>query len=418
MSLDPARFMKKAMSIASLQNCVDANALHPGFEDQNADIVRKLCKEAIGPLAPSLAWVCSRRMLAAHLLCMTAVGLYAILLPILSPRWLEENIAAEATRVGSDLAKQKGVFRVSITVLSVLNFMCMATIALARKAIKSVAINNLVLETWKDKQAHAHIVGVFRQSYEMSAWMLALVIAIYAAISSLSGLPNKLLFLFAWSPAFLPVWVVLQLVAFVRLMAALSLFEVEAYYSELEATGSGCAEAQDFMTHVTEGHWLRLLRRHQELIQSLKNVSRAISSTVLFFQNVVAGASLLLLWVARASQHDAMSASGYVLLAFIVLCSGIVAMLPLASITDLCQSRRLGRRSLLYLADKYSGWPMTAPVHAEYMRFMQHLNTREAGMFVPTMGLVTRSSLCQKIMFYVKVLPLALAVTMGWWRRG
>ena len=93
-------------------------------------------------------------------------------------------------------------------------------------------------------------------------------------------------------------------------------------------------------------------------------------------------------------------------------------MLPLAYITDLCQSRRLGRRSLLNLADKYSGWPMSAEVHAEYMRFMQHMNMAEAGIYLPNMGMVTRASLTNQIMFYVKVLPLALALTLGWWRRG
>jgi len=59
---------------------------------------------------------------------------------------------------------------------------------------------------------------------------------------------------------------------------------------------------------------------------------------------------------------------------------------------------------------------MPFEVHCEYMRFMQHITTVEAGIYVPTMGLVTRSSLIGKIMFYLKVLPLAFLFTLRWWR--
>ena len=290
-------------------------------------------------------------------------------------------------------------------------------LVLACQAVRSEAIAKIIEETWEDARSHAHFVSVLRDSYRISMGLLGSVVVIYALLSRLSRLPYPCAFILGWSPAFLPAWVLLQLVTFIRLMAALSMSQVESFYHELDSIGMVKVEGRDF-ANVKPGHWLYLLRRHQALLRDLKSMSLAISTTVLVFQNVVAGSSLLLLWVARACQLDPWAATGYVLLAFTMGCSGIFAMLPLAYITDLCQSRRFGRRSLLALADRYSGWPMTADIHTEYMRFMQHLNTQEAGIYIPTMGLVTRSSLSQRIMLYVKVLPVALALTLGWWRRG
>ena len=302
-------------------------------------------------------------------------------------------------------------------VLAALNLLCLVMLVLACRAVRSEAIAKIIEETWEDARSHSHFIHVLRDSYRVSIGLLSLVVVIYALLSRLTRLPHPSAFVVGWSPAFVPAWVLLQLVTFVRLMAALSMSQVEGLYQEMESIGMVKIDGRDF-ANVKSGHWLYLLRRHQELLRDLKSMSIAISSTVLVFQNVVAGSSLLLLWVARACQLDRWASTGYVLLAFTMGCSGIFAMLPLAYITDLCQSRRFGRRSLLALADKYSGWPMSAEVHAEYMRFMQHLNTSEAGIYIPTMGLVTRSSLSNRIMLYVKVLPLALALTLGWWRRG
>jgi len=295
---------------------------------------------------------------------------------------------------------------------------CLGMMVVARNAAQSDIIRMLVMHTCSNKTQHAHAVAVLRHSYCASVSVLVFVALLFLSETVTAGLPHSRLFILAWCPAFFPMWVILQLVILIRLIASLSLHEVEAYYSELEETGAGCIEAQDFTWRVSEGHWLHLLRAHQGLVKDLTAISRAISCMVLLFQNVVAFSSLLLLWVARAYRASPASSSVYVLLSFILACYGLMAMIPLARITDLCQSRRLGRRSLLSLADKYSGWPMTANVHAEYMRFMQHMNTAPAGIYVPTMGLVTRPSVMHKILFYIKVLPFALAVTMGWWRRG
>lgn len=291
-------------------------------------------------------------------------------------------------------------------------------LVLASRAMRSFTISRLTEQRVANEKFRGQFLRVLRTSYSVSVLLLLLVMLIYAVLSRLSRLPHPGAFVLGWSPAFFSAWALLQLVTCIRLLAALAMNEVECYYQELESTGSGCIEAQDFVAQVQPGHWLRLLREHQDLLRDLKAVSSSISATVLVFQNVVAGSSLLLLWVARAYQKDPAPSTGYVVLAFTLICSGIFAMVPLAYITDLCQSRRLGRRSLLTLADKFSGWPMSMEVHAEYMRFMQHLNTAEAGIYLPNMGMVTRASLTNQIMFYVKVLPLALAITLGWWRRG
>lgn len=297
-------------------------------------------------------------------------------------------------------------------------------LALASRAMKSEAISRLVDEQLRENEKfRSHFLKALRTSYSISVLLLLLIVMIYGILSRLARIPHPSAFVMGWSPAFFSAWALLQMLTFIRLLAALAMNKVECFYRELEATGNGkngssaCLEAQETLVTAT-GHWLHLLREHQKLLRHLKAMSSAISATVLVFQNVVAGSSLLSLWVARAYQKDALPSTGYVLLAFTMMCSGIFAMLPLAYITDLCQSRRLGRRSLLNLADKYSGWPMSAEVHAEYMRFMQHMNMAEAGIYLPNMGMVTRQSLTNQIMFYVKVLPLALALTLGWWRRG
>eukprot|EP00440_Ansanella_granifera_P005550 gb/GFBE01006029.1/.p1 GENE.gb/GFBE01006029.1/~~gb/GFBE01006029.1/.p1 ORF type:complete len:431 (+),score=77.36 gb/GFBE01006029.1/:1-1293(+) len=414
---EPSNDQHPATRLVAMADVLKQNNCKPHVSAASS-MVRQLCIEAAGVFAPSLAWGFGRSVQAAHHLGLLVVGLYAIILPRVCPPWLDQNIEAEADRVGNPLEKQKYIFQVTVTVLSILNFMCLAMLALASRAMKSDAISRLVAEAWDDGKARAHIIAEFRQAYAISVRMLVLVVLIYTSISMVSDMPNPVSFVFGWTPAFFPAWVMMQVVAFIRLMAALSRNEVEVYFRELEATGSGCLEAQDFAKQVTPGHWLHMLQRHQVLLKNLNAMSRSIAATVLLFQNVIAGSSLLLLWVARACQQSPTSSSGFVLLAFVLVCSGIAAMLPLALITDLCQSRRLGRRSLIALADKYSGWPMSPEVHAEYMRFMQHIYQSEAGIYVPSMGLVTRSSLIHKIMFYVKVLPLALAVTFGWWRRG
>lgn len=308
-------------------------------------------------------------------------------------------------------------------VLAVLNFMCLVMLVLASRAMKSEAISRLIDEQLRENEKfRSHFLTALRTSYSISILLLLLVVMIYGILSRLSRIPHPAAFVLGWSPAFFSAWALLQMLTFIRLLAALAMNKVECFYRELEASSNGmgsspCLEAQEFAP-AAPGHWLHLLREHQKLLRHLKAMSSAISATVLVFQNVVAGSSLLSLWVARAYQKDAVPSTGYVLLAFTMMCSGIFAMLPLAYITDLCQSRRLGRRSLLNLADKYSGWPMSAEVHAEYMRFMQHMNMAEAGVYLPNMGMVTRQSLTNQIMFYVKVLPLALALTLGWWRRG
>ena len=307
-------------------------------------------------------------------------------------------------------------------VLAILNIMCLVMLVLASRAMKSEAISRLIDEQLANGKFRHHFLKVFRTSYSISVLLLLLVVLIYGILSRISRLPHPSAFVLGWSPAFFSAWALLQLLTFIRLLASLAMNKVECFYSELESMGNGngssaCLEAQDFGT-MMPGRWLYLLREHQKMLRHLKAMSSAISATVLVFQNVVAGSSLLALWVARAYQKDAVPSTGYVLLAFTLMCSGIFAMLPLAYITDLCQSRRLGRRSLLNLADKYSGWPMSTEVHAEYMRFMQHINIAEAGIYLPNMGMVTRASLSNQIMFYVKVLPLALALTLGWWRRG
>ncbi|CAE7950045.1 unnamed protein product [Symbiodinium sp. KB8] len=357
-------------------------------------MVAKLCREAIGHRSASLAWASGTKVQAVHAIFLLSVGAYAIALPRAAPDWLEENIIAEAGRIGNEVSKQHMIFQVAVSVLAALNLLCSVMLVLACRAVRSEAIAKIIQETWEDARSHSHFVAVLRESYRISMGLLAMVVVIYALLSRLTRLPHPFAFVIGWSPAFLPAWVLLQLVTFIRLMAALSMSQVEGFYSELESIGLANIDGRDF-ANVKSGHWLYLLRRHQQLLQDLKSMSMAISSTVLVFQNVVAGSSLLLLWVARACQLDAWASSGYVLLAFTMGCSGIFAMLPLAYITDLCQTRRFGRRSLLALADKYSGWPMEESVHCEYMRFMQHLNTSEAGIYIPTMGLVTRSSLSQ-----------------------
>ncbi|CAJ1349750.1 unnamed protein product [Effrenium voratum] len=381
--------------------------------------VAKLCRDAIGIFSATLAWGTSdSRVQTFHMTSLVCVGFYAFLLPWARPAWLENNISAEAARVGNSLEKQRYIFQVAVTVLSLLNFGCLAMLVLASRAMRSFTISRLTEQRVANEKFRGQFLRVLRTSYSVSVLLLLLVMLIYAVLSRLSRLPHPGAFVLGWSPAFFSAWALLQLVTCIRLLAALAMNEVECYYQELESTGSGCIEAQDFVAQVQPGHWLRLLREHQDLLRDLKAVSSSISATVLVFQNVVAGSSLLLLWVARAYQKDPAPSTGYVVLAFTLICSGIFAMVPLAYITDLCQSRRLGRRSLLTLADKFSGWPMSMEVHAEYMRFMQHLNTAEAGIYLPNMGMVTRASLTNQIMFYVKVLPLALAITLGWWRRG
>eukprot|EP00434_Breviolum_minutum_P030015 symbB.v1.2.026540.t1/scaffold2662.1/size73553/4 len=386
--------------------------------------VAKLCREAIGGFSATLAWGTSdSRVQVFHILSLLCVGVYAILLPWMRPQWLQENIYAEATKVGNTVDKQKGIFQVAVLVLAVLNFMCLVMLVLASRAMKSEAISRLIDEQLRENEKfRSHFLTALRTSYSISILLLLLVVMIYGILSRLSRIPHPAAFVLGWSPAFFSAWALLQMLTFIRLLAALAMNKVECFYRELEASGNGmgsspCLEAQEFAP-AAPGHWLHLLREHQKLLRHLKAMSSAISATVLVFQNVVAGSSLLSLWVARAYQKDAVPSTGYVLLAFTMMCSGIFAMLPLAYITDLCQSRRLGRRSLLNLADKYSGWPMSAEVHAEYMRFMQHMNMAEAGVYLPNMGMVTRQSLTNQIMFYVKVLPLALALTLGWWRRG
>jgi len=381
------------------------------------DFTAKLCADAIGPLAPSLSWGSGSRIQALHSLCLLGIGIYAIVLPFICPLWLEENIVAQAVQVGNSLEKQKTIFQTSVTALGFLNYACLAMLALACRAVKTQAVSQVVSDTWTNKKARESAVLSFRRNYSISVLMLVTVVLIYASIAYISALPFPVSFVFGWSPAFLPMWDILQVAAFIRLMASLSMNEVEAYYEELQGLGDVCIE-QSGTWQVKPGKWLEMLRKHQVLLENLKNISRALSTTILLFQNVVAGSSLLLLWVARACRSEPLSSSAYVLLAFLLLCSGLLAMLPLASITELCQSKKPHRRSLLSLADKYSGWQMSPDVHAEYMRFMQHMHTMPAGMYVPSMGLVTRSSLMQKLMFYVKVLPLALAITLGWWRRG
>lgn len=322
----------------------------------------------------------------------------------------------EAARVGADLKTHKEVFRTALSILSILNYACLVVIILARRTTRTDNVRQLVIKACTNKGARAEIVAVFRHSYAVSVRVLLLIILIFTSISWTSKFPFPMCFLIAWSPALFPAWVLLQLATFIRLMAALSSQEVEAYYSELEAAGSECIEAQDFVLRVSSGFWLQMLRKHQTLVSSLTGMSRAISGTVLLFQNVVACPSLLMLWVARASKGCPTSASVYILLAFILACAGIMAMLPLAAITDLCRSKKAGARSIVTLADKYSGWPMSLDEHAEYMRFVQHIHTVEAGIYIPTMGLVTRSSLIGKISFYLKALPLTLVFTLRWWQ--
>ena len=233
-------------------------------------------------------------------------------------------------------------------------------LALASRAMKSEAISRLIDEQLRENEKfRSHFLKALRTSYRISFLLLLLVVLIYGILSRLSRLPHPLAFVMGWSPAFFSAWALLQMLTFIRLLAALAMNKVECFYRELEATGNGigissgssaCLEAQDFAGTAAPGHWLYLLREHQKLLRHLKAMSSAISATVLVFQNVVAGSSLLSLWVARAYQKDALPSTGYVLLAFTMMCSGIFAMLPLAYITDLCQSRRLGRRSLLNLA--------------------------------------------------------------------
>lgn len=391
---------------------------HVWLPPQGSEYIVKLCAASIGPLSPTLAWGSGRNVQVAHDLCLVAVGLYAIILQRVCPTWLEDNIRSEAARCGGDVRKQEILFQTVAITLSILNFTCIAMVLLACRATRSHAITQLVMHTCIDKLKSAAAVGVLRRSYITSASVLALIVFIFTCIGAMSKLPHAIRFILAWSPAFFPMWVLLQMVTFIRIIAFLSLNEVEAYYVELEATAGPCGKVPDFEWQVGTGHWLQLLRAHQDLVKTLTGISRAISLTILLFQNVLAFSSLLLLWVARGYKACPTSSTMYVILAFVIAWYGTMAMLPLASITDLCQSRRLGRRSLLTLADKYSGWPMSLEVHAEYMRYMQHVSTSPAGIYVPTMGLVTRATLLHKMMFYVKVLPFAMAVTLGWWSRG
>lgn len=377
-----------------------------------------LCFEALGPLAPSLVWCAKGKYQMLHNILLFVIGLYALSLPRIRPKWLEENVLSQGVRAGGDITKHEELLQIVANVLAILNYKCLVMIILACRTTKSSGVQQLVQQTCSDKTKHAAAVVILRTSYTTSASVMVLIVLIFAAVGVMSDFPHASCFIVGWSPAFIPMWVMLQLVTLIRFIAFLSLSKVEDYYSDLEARGAGCIEAQDFAHMVKAGDWLQLLRQHQELVTDLTKISRGISSTVLICQNVFAFSSLLLLWVARAYRKCPQTSSMYVLLAFVLACYGLMAMLPLAAITDLCQSKRLGRRSLRNLADKYSGWPMSLDVHAEYMRFMQHVNTAHAGIYIPTMGLVTKSSLTHKIMFYVKVLPFALVVTLGWWSRG
>ena len=194
-----------------------------------------------------------------------------------------------------------------------MNLLCLVMLVLACRTVQSEAIAKIIEETWEDARSHTHFVGVLRESYRVSIGLLTLVVVIYALLSRLSRLPHPFAFVIGWSPAFLPAWVLLQLVTFVRLMAALSMSQVEGLYQEMDSIGMVKVDGRDF-ANIKSGHWLYLLRRHQDLLRDLKSMSISISSTVLVFQNVVAGSSLLLLWVARACQLDPWAATGYVLL--------------------------------------------------------------------------------------------------------
>merc|ERR1712032_1025023 len=99
---------------------------------------------------------------------------------------------------------------------------------------------------------------------------------------------------------------------------------------------------------------------------------------------------------------------------FVTLSAGVITMLPLAHVTDLCQTRRLGERSLSTSADKFSGWQMSCEAHNEYMRFMQHINTTPAGIHLPSIGLVNQQCLIRRIVLLVRCLAVVLPFTLGW----
>jgi len=278
-----------------------------------------------------------------------------------------------------------------------------ALTALAHRATTGQDILQLVTSTCGDERKRGDAIAVVRWSYAISLCVLLMIAFLLAGIGLTTEFPNLGHFLLGWFPAFYPLWVIMQLVTFVWLMASLALNEVEDYYSKLEATQEG----------LYTGYWLQMLREHQALTKKLVSVSRSISPTVLLLQNVLLCSSLLFLWVTLVSRRSPKSATMYVFMAFVTLSSGVMTMLPLAFVTDLCETRRLGERSLRTLADKFSGWQMTFEVHAEYMRFMQHINTTPAGIHLPSIGMVNRQCLVRRIVLLARCLPFVLTFTLG-----
>eukprot|EP00928_Gymnodinium_smaydae_P070217 TRINITY_DN5410_c2_g1_i1.p1 TRINITY_DN5410_c2_g1~~TRINITY_DN5410_c2_g1_i1.p1 ORF type:complete len:383 (-),score=57.96 TRINITY_DN5410_c2_g1_i1:238-1386(-) len=325
-----------------------------------SNCVADICQEAIGSLAITISWGSGVRVQAAHSILLVVIGLYTISLQQVCPKWLEDNMSAEAIRVGSDLGKHKEVVRIAIGVLGIIDFACVLMGMLTRHACTSAGIRKLVEHTYADVHRHANAIKTLRGCYGTCLSAICLVIFIFSCISGASDMPHPAHFLLAWSPALLPCWMLLHMVAFIRVIGFLALAEVRAFYAKLQATEDAYSSASYLECNVASGYWLTLLREHQELVDDLTGVSKAISSTVLMFQNVVAALSIVMLCVGRATRGAPTTSSWYVLLAFVVANTGTFAMMPLASITELCQSRRMGRQSLLTLADKYSGWPMPA----------------------------------------------------------
>jgi hypothetical protein len=349
-----------------------------------------------------MPWGGGARTRAVHSFILLVVGNYAGYLILACPRWLAENIAAEAEAIDTEEEKTKWMFRISLCVLFVLNFCCVALTALAHRATTGQDILQLVTSTCEDARKRSDAIAVVRWSYAISVCVLMMIAFLLAGIGLTTEFPNLGHFLLGWFPAFYPLWVIMQLVTFVWLMASLALNEVEDYYSQLEATEV-----------LYTGYWLHMLCEHQALTKKLRSVSRSITPTVLLLENVLLCSSLLFLWVTLVSRRSPKSATMYVFMAFVTLSSGVMTMLPLAFVTDLCETRRLGERSLRTLADKFSGWQMSFEVHAEYMRFMQHINTTPAGIHLPSIGMVNRQCLVRRIVLLARCLPFVLTFTLG-----
>ena len=113
-------------------------------------------------------------------------------------------------------------------------------LGLASRAMKSEAISRLIDEQLRENEKfRSHFLKALRTSYSISVLLLLLVVFIYGILSRLSRLPHPSALVMGWSPAFFSAWALLQMLTFIRLLAALAMNKVECFYRELEATGNG-----------------------------------------------------------------------------------------------------------------------------------------------------------------------------------